>query len=125
MFDSFPARQLELGKLNPKLRILIDRKAKIMRSGNYETSESGGAGTAITFLLIGLGAGALVGLLFAPKTGKRMRKELLRKYQEARTTLDDWKDEIRDAAGDVVERGSEIAEDLRERVTPLTRGIRR
>ena len=96
-----------------------------MRSGNYETSEGGGAGTAITFLLIGLGAGALVGLLFAPKTGKRMRKDLLRKYQEARTTIDDWKDEIRDAAGDVVERGSEIADDLRERVTPLTRGIRR
>lgn len=96
-----------------------------MRSGNYEASEGGGVGTAITFLLIGLGAGALVGLLFAPKAGKRMRKDLLRKYQEARTTIDDWKDEIRDAAEDVVERGSEIADDLRERVTPLTRGIRR
>ena len=96
-----------------------------MRSGNYESSEGGGAGTAITFLLIGLGAGALVGLLFAPKTGKRMRKDLLRKYQEARGTIDDWKDEIRDAAEEVVERGSEIADDLRERVTPLTRGIRR
>ncbi|HEY1463533.1 MAG TPA: YtxH domain-containing protein [Terriglobales bacterium] len=96
-----------------------------MRSGNYEASEGGGAGTAITFLLIGLGAGALVGLLFAPKTGKRMRKDLLRKYQEARTTIDDWKDEVREAAEDVVERGSEIADDLRDRVTPLTRGIRR
>ncbi len=96
-----------------------------MRSGNYESSEGGGAGTAITFLLIGLGAGALVGLLFAPKTGKRMRKDLLRKYQEARGTIDDWKDEIRDAAEEVVERGSEIADELRERVTPLTRGIRR
>ena len=96
-----------------------------MRSGNYEASEGGGVGTAITFLLIGLGAGALVGLLFAPKAGKRMRKDLLRKYQEARTTIDDWKDEIRDAAEDVVERGSEIADDLRERVTPLTRSIRR
>jgi gas vesicle protein len=96
-----------------------------MRSGNYEASEGGGAGTAITFLLIGLGAGALVGLLFAPKTGKRMRKDLLRKYQEARTTIDDWKDEVREAAEDVVERGSEIADDLQDRVTPLTRGIRR
>jgi gas vesicle protein len=96
-----------------------------MRSGNYEASEGGGAGTAITFLLIGLGAGALVGLLFAPKTGRRMRKELFRRYQDARSTIDDWKDEIRDVAEDVVERGTEFADDLRERVTPLTRNIRR
>ena len=96
-----------------------------MRSGNYEASEGGGAGTAITFLLIGLGAGALVGLLFAPKTGKKMRKELMRKYQDARSTIDDWKDEVRDVAEDVMERGSGLADDLRERVTPLTKGIRR
>ncbi|HEY1801650.1 MAG TPA: YtxH domain-containing protein [Terriglobales bacterium] len=96
-----------------------------MRSGNYEASEGGGAGTAITFLLIGLGAGALVGLLFAPKAGKKMRKELLRKYQDARSTIDDWKDEVRDVAEDVMERGSGLADDLRERVTPLTKGIRR
>jgi len=96
-----------------------------MRSGNYEASEGGGAGTAITFLLIGLGAGALVGLLFAPKAGKKMRKELLRKYQDARSTIDDWKDEVRDVAEDVIERGSGLADDLQERVTPLTKGIRR
>jgi gas vesicle protein len=96
-----------------------------MRSGNYEASEGGGAGTAITFLLIGLGAGALVGLLFAPKAGKKMRKELLRKYQDARSTIDDWEDEVRDVAEDVIERGSGLADDLRERVTPLTKGIRR
>jgi gas vesicle protein len=96
-----------------------------MRSGNYEASEGGGVGTAITFLLIGLGAGALVGLLFAPKTGKRMRKELLRKYQDARSTIDDWKDEVRGVAEDVMERGGDLADDLRERVTPLTKGIRR
>ena len=96
-----------------------------MRSGNYEASEGGGAGTAITFLLIGLGAGALVGLLFAPKAGKKMRKELLRQYQDARSTIDDWKDEVRDVAEDVIERGSGLADDLRERVTPLTKGIRR
>ena len=39
-----------------------------MRSGKYEASDGGSsAGTAVTFLLIGLGAGALVGLLLAPK----------------------------------------------------------
>lgn len=96
-----------------------------MRSGHYESSEGGGAGTAITFLLIGLGAGALVGLLFAPKAGKHMRKELKRRYQDARSTIDDWKDEMREVAEDVVERGSDLAEELRGRVAPLARGIRR
>jgi gas vesicle protein len=97
-----------------------------MRSGNYEASEGGGGvGTAITFLLIGLGAGALVGLLFAPKTGKRMRQDLRRKYENARSTIEDWKSEARETAEDVLERSSEIAEGLRERVTPLAKAIRR
>lgn len=97
-----------------------------MRSGNYESSSEGsGVGTAITFLLIGLGAGALVGLMFAPKTGKKMRKDLLRRYQDARSTMEDWKDEVRDVAEDMVERGGDIADEIRERVTPLARGIRR
>ncbi len=42
-----------------------------MTTGRYESSESSHIGTAITFLLIGLGAGALAGLLLAPKTGKQ------------------------------------------------------
>lgn len=97
-----------------------------MQSGNYESSEdSGNIGTALTFLLIGLGAGALVGLMYAPKTGRQMRKELRKKYETARETLDDWKDQAREAAEDAIDRGAEIAEEVRERVTPLTKAVRR
>lgn len=97
-----------------------------MRIGKYEASESTGhAGTAVTFLLIGLGAGALIGLLLAPKSGRRLRKDLRRTYENARETFDDWKKEARDIAEDAVERGSEIAEDLRDRVTPLARNLRK
>lgn len=39
-----------------------------MRVGKYESSE-GTTGTAVTFLLIGLGIGAAVGMLLAPKAG--------------------------------------------------------
>jgi gas vesicle protein len=91
-----------------------------MREGNYEASEPGRLGTAITFLLIGLGAGTLIGLMFAPKPGKQMRKELRRRYRDARETIEDWKD----AAGEAVERGAGIADDLRDRVTPLARAVR-
>ncbi|HEX4484793.1 MAG TPA: YtxH domain-containing protein [Terriglobales bacterium] len=97
-----------------------------MRLGKYQVSEkSGSASTAITFLLIGLGAGALTALLLAPKGGKQMRKELRRKYESARETLDDWTEDARDTAESVYERGSEIADDLRDRVKPLAKAMRR
>ena len=51
--------------------------------------ESGGnVSTAITFLLIGLGAGTIVGMLLAPKAGKQMRRDLRRGYDSARETFD-------------------------------------
>ena len=97
-----------------------------MRSGNYAASEgSSTVGTALTFLLIGLGAGALIGLLYAPKPGKQMRKELRRKYEDARETLDDWTDQARGVAEEAIDRGTEFAEEFRERVAPLARNLRR
>jgi gas vesicle protein len=94
-----------------------------MREGKYESS--GNVGTAITFLLIGLGAGAVVGMLFAPKAGRQMRRDLRRGYESARDTFDDWKESARDFAEEAMERGSDLADDLKERVRPLARGIRR
>ncbi len=96
-----------------------------MSEGSYEASEQGKVGTAITFLLIGLGAGTVIGLLFAPKAGKQMRKELRRRYEDARETIDDWKEEAKEAAEEALERGAEIADELRDRVTPVTKGARR
>jgi len=96
-----------------------------MREGKYEASEQGRFGTAITFLLIGLGAGTLIGLLFAPKAGKQMRKELRRRYEDARDTIEDWKEDAREVAEEAMERGAEIAEEFRDRVTPLTKAVRR
>jgi gas vesicle protein len=96
-----------------------------MREGKYESSEGSSAGTAITFLLIGLGAGALIGLLYAPKAGKQIRKELRRQYDDARETLDDWKDQAKEVAEEALERGQEIADELRDRVAPLAAAMKR
>ena len=94
-----------------------------MREGKYESS--GNVGTAITFLLIGLGAGAVVGMLFAPKAGRHMRRDLRKGYDNALDTFDDWKGTAKDFAEEAMERGSDLAEDLRDRVKPLARAIRR
>jgi gas vesicle protein len=94
-----------------------------MREGKYEGGSN--VGTAITFLLIGLGAGAVVGMLFAAKAGRQMRRDLRRGYENARETFDEFKENARDFAEDAIERGSDLADELRERVTPLTKAIRR
>src|SRR5580704_17409410 len=104
-----------------------------MRIGSYESSESSSnIGTAVTFLLIGLGAGALAGLLLAPKTGKQLRRDLKRGYEDAKETLDDWTEEakdrvrdVQDRVRDVAERGSDLADNLREKVEPLRRAMNR
>lgn len=102
----------------------------IMSSGRYESS--GNIGTAITFLMIGLGAGALIGLLLAPKSGKALRRDIQRGYEDARDSIGDWADEAKDRVRevgdrvrDVANRGAEFADDLRERAEPIRRALKR
>jgi gas vesicle protein len=111
-----------------------------MKVGKYEVSEADSnistVGTAITFLIIGLGAGAMVGLLLAPKTGRQMRKDLRRKLDDAKDSLQDWSEDARDRfqdarerVQDAVDRGSDWAADLRdtarEKAAPLGKALRR
>lgn len=101
-------------------------------SGRYESSEGNNIGTAITFLLIGLGAGALAGLLLAPKTGKQLRRDLQRGYEDAKDAVEDWADDARDRVREVgdrvreaANRGVEFADELRERAEPIRKAMKR
>src|SRR5271170_4445426 len=96
----------------------------LMREGKYESS-GGGAGPAITFLLIGLGVGAAVGLLLAPKTGRQLRKDLRRSYDEALETASDWTDEAKERLEEVVEKSGDFADALRTKAKPLSDLLRR
>ncbi len=96
-----------------------------MRTGSYESSDKSTAGTAITFLLIGLGAGALTALLLAPKTGKQLRRDLRRRYDDARETIDDFTEEAKERINDAVERGSDWVDTAREKVEPLRQAVRK
>lgn len=95
-----------------------------MQTGKYESSESS-TGTAITFLLIGLGIGAAVGLLLAPKTGRQLRKDLRRSYQGALETASEWTDEAKERFEDIVEKGSDFGDELRTKAKPLSDLLRR
>lgn len=98
-----------------------------MRIGNYETSEgsSSNVGTAVSFLLIGLGVGAALGLLLAPKTGKQLRRDLRRSYDDALDTISEWTDEAKERFDEAIEKGSDFTDELRAKAEPLTRVLRR
>ena len=81
--------------------------------GEYRQSERNNTATIVTFLLVGLGLGALTALLLAPKTGRQMRRTLRRKYENALDTVEDWSDQ----AGDVWEKSVDYAKDTRDRVS--------
>jgi len=88
--------------------------ADYKRFGLYRGSDSGSqVGTALTFLFIGLGIGALSALLFAPQSGEKTRKIIRRKYKDAVDAVEDFAED----AGDVWEKGVDYAKDAKDRVT--------
>lgn len=95
-----------------------------MHNEREENSDSS-LGTAITFLLIGLGIGATVGLLLAPKPGRQLRKELRRSYDDVRETASDWTDEVKDRFEEVVKKSGDFADEVRSMAGPLSDLLRR
>jgi gas vesicle protein len=58
-----------------------------------------------SYFFLGLGLGVAVGLLFAPKTGADTRELLLSKADEGRDYLKRKSSELRDQAGEVIDKG--------------------
>ncbi|ABF42606.1 hypothetical protein Acid345_3605 [Candidatus Koribacter versatilis Ellin345] len=91
--------------------------------GNESASSGSGAGLGISLLLIGLGIGAVTALLLAPDSGRKTRKRLRRRYEDAKDMLGD----LQDQAEDAYERGSDWAEEKRKvmnkRVKPIRKSI--
>src|SRR5271154_4577698 len=77
---------------------------------------SDNAGSKISFFLAGLGIGALVGILFAPKSGEETREFLSQKADEGREYAQRNARELRVRADDFVERGKEAAARQKETV---------
>jgi len=65
-------------------------------------------GSKASFFLVGLGIGALVGILFAPKSGEETREYLTSKADEGRDYAQKKARELRERAEDLIERSKEI-----------------
>jgi gas vesicle protein len=104
------------------------------RFGDYQPSTNEGApwGTAVTFLLIGLGIGSLAALLLAPQSGRKTRKVLRRKAEDVADRVDDWRGQANDAwekgadfAATAARRGSDWAGYAAKKVAPIAKAARR
>ena len=78
---------------------------------------SDNVGSRVSFFLVGLGIGALVGILFAPKSGEETREYLSSKAEEGRDFAQKKARELRERAEDLIERSKEIMARQKEAIS--------
>jgi len=66
-------------------------------------------GSKISYFLVGLGVGALVGVLFAPKSGEDTRDFLAKKADEGKDFAQRKARELRERADELIERSKDVA----------------
>jgi gas vesicle protein len=71
-------------------------------------------GSKVSYFLVGLGVGALVGVLFAPKSGEETREYLAKRADDGRDYAQRKARELRERADDLLERGKEVASRQKE-----------
>lgn len=70
-----------------------------------------------SYFFLGLGLGVAVGLLFAPKTGSETRDLLRSKADEGKDYLKRRSSELRDQAGEVIDKGRSAVLRQRDNLT--------
>jgi gas vesicle protein len=112
-----------------RIEVAAYEEGALMVFGRDESSDYGNIGTAVTFLLIGMGVGALAALLFAPKTGKQLRQDIRRSYEDAKDAVEDFAEDAKDRVEGAIERGAdwvdEVGASARKKVGPIARAARR
>lgn len=71
-------------------------------------------GSKVSYFLVGLGLGALVGVLFAPKSGEETREYLSKRADDGRDFAQKKARELRERADDLIERGKDVASRKRD-----------
>ena len=71
-------------------------------------------GEKLGWFLVGMGFGALVGVLYAPQSGEETRETLRAKGQETRDLMAERTQKAREQANEWVERGREVMNEQKE-----------
>jgi gas vesicle protein len=77
-------------------------------------SEEGNGGTNLGFFLAGLGMGAVLALLFAPRSGKETREYIAEKAEEGRDYVKAKTEDLRRQAEGAVEKGKDLVTKQKE-----------
>ena len=81
-------------------------------------------GSKVTYFLVGLGVCALVGILFAPKSGEETREFLSQKADEGRDFAQRKAKELRERADDLIERSKDAATRGKDSISAAVEGAR-
>jgi gas vesicle protein len=71
-------------------------------------------GSKVSYFLVGLGVGTLLGVLFAPKSGEETRDYLSKRADDGREYAQRKARELRERADDLIERGKDAASRKRD-----------
>ena len=71
-------------------------------------------GSKVSFFLVGIGIGALLGVLFAPKSGDETREYLGKRADDGREFAQKKAKELRDRADELIEKGKDVASRKRD-----------
>jgi gas vesicle protein len=71
----------------------------------------------VSYFLVGLGIGSLLGILFAPKSGEETREYLSQKAKEGSEYAQKKARELMERTEDLVERGTEVLTEKKEQIT--------
>jgi gas vesicle protein len=66
-------------------------------------------GSKISYFMVGLGVGAMLGILFAPKSGEETREYLSKKAEEGKEYAQRKARELKERAEDLLERSKDVA----------------
>ncbi len=77
-------------------------------------SEEGNGATNLGFFLAGLGIGAILALLFAPRSGKETREYIAGKAEEGRDYVKAKSEDLRRQAEGAVEKGKDLVTKQKE-----------
>ena len=80
-------------------------------------SDESNGGAKLAFFLAGMGIGAILALLFAPKSGEETRQLISRKAGEGRDYVRARGQELRKDAEDLVEKAKEVVNQQKEQLS--------
>ncbi len=78
---------------------------------------SDNAGARFSYFLIGLGIGAMIGILFAPRSGKETREYLAERAEEGRDALLRKSRDLRDEAEEYVDRAKDVVRKQKDQIS--------